>query len=126
MQLREESIGTQRFLGLGVFLEMMTKGDICIPIDELDCSLHIDLIELFILLFFKYSVTSQLIFTSHNVALLNKKNIIRRDAVWITDRLLDGSTQLSRVDEYPVRKEHAIDKLFMKGQIGGKPDIGVI
>lgn len=126
LNLHDESIGTQRFLGLSVFLEMVSKQDACIAIDEIDSSLHLDLIEFFILLFFKYSKHSQLLFTSHNVALLNKKNLIRRDTVWITDRSSDGSTELTNVMDYPVRKEHAIDKLFMKGQIGGKPDISVI
>ncbi len=126
LNLRDESIGTQRFLGLSVLLEMVSRQDTCISIDEIDSSLHLDLIEFYILLFFKYSKVSQLLFTSHNVALLNKKNLFRRDTVWITDRLPDGSTVLTNVMDYPVRKEHAIDKLFMKGQIGGKPDIGVI
>ncbi|HHV36740.1 MAG TPA: AAA family ATPase [Candidatus Cloacimonetes bacterium] len=126
LKFRDESMGTQRFLGFSILLEMISKRDTCLPIDEIDSSLHLDLIEFFILLFFKYSKHSQLLFTSHNVALLNKKYLLRRDTVWITDRLPDGSTELTNVMDYPVRKEHAIDKLFMKGQIGGKPDIGVI
>lgn len=126
LNLLDESMGTQRFFGLTALLEMMTKRNICLSIDELDCSLHIDLVEFFLRLFFKYSKESQLIFSSHNVALLNNRRLNRRDAIWITDRLPDGSTELTSVAAYPVRKEHAIDKLFRKGQIGGKPDIDMV
>ncbi|MDD3534970.1 MAG: ATP-binding protein [Candidatus Cloacimonetes bacterium] len=122
----DESMGTQRFFALSIQLQATLKMNTIISIDEIDNSLHIDLLELFILLFFKHSKESQLIFTSHNVTLLNQKHLLRRDTVFITDRLPDGSTELTNVSDYPVRKEHALDKLFMKGQIGGKPDVGVV
>lgn len=126
LQFFDESIGTQRFFVLSVLLHSVAYWNTVIPIDEIESSLHVDLLELFILLFFKYSKESQLIFTSHNVTLLNQKHLLRRDTVFITDRLPDGSTELTNVSDYPVRKEHALDKLFMKGQIGGKPDVGVV
>lgn len=126
LNIFDESIGTQRFFALSILLQSVIDNNTVVSIDEIDSSLHIELLELYILLFFKYSKESQLIFTSHNVTVLNQKHLLRRDTVFITDRLPDGSTELTNVSDYPVRKEHALDKLFMKGQIGGKPDVGVV
>jgi len=125
LSYNDESMGTQRYFGIiSLLLELLASK--IILIDEIESSLHNDLLIHFISSFLKNSAGGQLIFTSHNTALLNEKEIIRRDCVWITDRKEDGSTELTRVSAYPVRKEHALDSLFKKGLIGGKPNLGPI
>jgi AAA15 family ATPase/GTPase len=124
LDMEEESMGTQRFYGLGAILLSLIHGGVTMPIDEIESSLHNDLLFHFIAMFLRNSKQGQLLFTSHNTALLNEKEIIRRDCVWITDRKADGSTELTSVSDYSVRKEHAIDSLFKKGLIGGKPNLG--
>lgn len=127
LKLEEESAGTKRFLELCGFLCLMQQGHSkIIPIDEIEQSMHEDLIKHFIATYLTYAKNSQLIFTSHNSSILDMKDIIRRDSIWITDRLEDGGTELSRLTEYPVKKEHSIANLYKKGLIGGKPDIGSI
>jgi hypothetical protein len=86
--------------------------------------LHIDLIIHFITTFFRKESRGQLIFTSQNTALLKEKDILRRDAIWITERNDDGSTSLTSVAEYPVRKEHSRESIYRKGLIGGLPNLG--
>lgn len=124
LDMSEESLGTQRYYGLGAILFGLVYGGVAMPIDEIDSSLHIDLVIHFIITFLTNSKNGQLIFTSHNTAILNEREIIRRDCVWITDRKEDGSTELTPLSAYPVRKEHAIDRLFRRGLIGGKPHLG--
>ncbi len=126
LDMQEESLGTQRFYGFGALLMSLIQGKVVMPIDEIESSLHNDLLFHFVASFLKNSKQGQLIFTSHNTALLNEKEIIRRDCIWITDRNPDGSTDLSSVSDYPVRKGHAIDKLYKKGLIGSKPTLGSI
>lgn len=102
-----ESMGTQRYFGLiGILLELIYKNRI-VPIDEIESSLHIDFIIHYITTFLRNKRKGQLIFTSQNTALLKEKDILRRDAIWITERNEDGSTSLTSVSEYPVRKEHS-------------------
>lgn len=124
LDMSEESLGTQRYYGLGAILFGLVYGGVAMPIDEIDSSLHIDLVIHFLITFLSNSKNAQLIFTSHNTAILNEREIIRRDCVWITDRKEDGSTELTPLSAYPVRKEHAIDRLFRRGLIGGKPNLG--
>ncbi len=126
LDMREESLGTQRFYGFGAILMSLIQNGVTIPIDEIENSLHNDLLFHFIAMFLKNSKRGQLIFTSHNTTLMNEKELRRRDCIWITDRNSDGSTELTPVSDYPVRKEHAIDSLFKKGLIGGKPNLGSI
>ncbi len=119
-----ESTGTQRFFGLiGILFELLHKNRI-VPIDEIESSLHIDLIIYYINTFLRNKSKGQLIFTSQNTALLKEKDILRRDAIWITERNEDGSTSLTSVSEYPVRKEHSIESIYRKGLIGGLPNLG--
>jgi len=126
LDLNDESMGTKRYYGLGAIMMMLVKYSLVIPIDEIESSLHNDLLYHFIATFLKNSQQGQLIFTSHNTSLLNERDIIRKDCIWITDRKADGSTELTSVSEYPVRKEHSLASLFKKGLIGGKPRLGSI
>lgn len=119
-----ESMGTQRYFGLiGILFELIYKNRI-VPIDEIESSLHIDLIIHFITTFLRKESRGQLIFTSQNTALLKEKDILRRDAIWITEKNEDGGTSLTSVSEYPVRKEHSIESIYRKGLIGGLPNLG--
>ncbi|HLW10003.1 MAG TPA: AAA family ATPase, partial [Fermentimonas sp.] len=124
LEFENESFGTQRYFEfIGLMCELIHKNRI-VSIDEIESSMHIDLQLHFIETFLRNSRKGQLIFTSHNTALLNEREILRRDAIWITDRKPDGSTSLTSVSEYPVRKEHAIDRLYRKGYLGGIPSLG--
>lgn len=122
----DESAGTQRFFELCGFLCWLQSENKIIPIDEIERALHEDLIKHFIATFLVNSDQSQLIVTSHNSSLLNMRDIIRRDTIWITDRNPGGGTELTRLSDYQVRIEHSIGNLYRKGLIGGKPNIGTV
>lgn len=123
----DESSGTQRFFGLVALLNELIKSPVSVSIDEIDSSLHHDLVIHFLYMFLTNSKSGQLLFTTHDLSLLGEKDIARRDCIWITERKKDGSTVLSNVwDNYPVRKEHSIESLYKKGFLGGKPFLGSI
>lgn len=122
----DESSGTQRFFGFTTLLHELIKRPVTLPIDEIDCSLHHDLVKHFLYMFLSNSSSGQLLFTTHNLSLLGERELARRDCIWITERKRDGSTELSSVWDYPVRKEHSIESLYRKGFLGGKPYLGSI
>ncbi|MDZ4122440.1 MAG: AAA family ATPase, partial [Candidatus Cloacimonadaceae bacterium] len=124
IDIEYESLGTQRYFEfIGLLCDLIFK-DRVLTIDEIESSLHIDLIIHLIVTFLRNSKRGQLVFTSHNTALLNERDILRRDAIWITDRKPDGSTMLSSVSDFKIRKQHAIDRLYRKGLLGGAPNLG--
>ncbi|HOD18081.1 MAG TPA: ATP-binding protein [Candidatus Cloacimonadota bacterium] len=126
LELKEQSEGTIRFLELCGLLCWIQQNNKVIPIDEIERSMHEDLITYFIETYLSFAQASQIIFTSQNSTILDMKEIIRRDTIWITDRLENGGTELTRLTDYPVKKEHSIGNLYRKGLIGGKPDTGII
>lgn len=124
LEFSDQSYGTQRYFGFVALLNELIQKSVTLPVDEIDSSLHHDLVMHFLYMFLKNSKKGQLIFTTHNLSLLGEKDIARRDCIWITDRKPDGSTELSSVWDYPVRKEHSIESLYRKGFLGGKPFLG--
>ena len=124
LAIEEQSAGTIRYLELCGFLCWLQQTNKIIPIDEIERAMHEDLIKHFIATYLTYAKESQLIVTSHNSSILNMRDTIRRDTIWITDRLENGGTELTRLTEYPVKMEHSVGNLFRKGLIGGKPNIG--
>ncbi len=124
LDFEEESAGTRRYFEfIGLMCDLLQENSI-VPIDEIESSMHVNLQLHFIETFLRNVKGGQLLFTSHNTALLNERDILRRDAIWITERNPDGSTKLTSVSDYPVRKEHAIDRLYRKGFLGGIPNVG--
>jgi len=53
---------------------------------EIERSMHEDLIKYFLATYLSNSNESQLVFTSQNTSILNMNDLIRHDAIWITDR----------------------------------------
>jgi len=120
----DESDGTKRYLGLlGPMYNMSAKSR-CFFIDEIENSLHHELVKHLMISFLQSNEQSQLLFTTHNIALLGEKDILRQDAIWVTEKKPDGSTNLYSISEFPLRKEHSIMKLYRTGKLGGIPKIG--
>ena len=125
--LPDESAGTQRYFCLsGPMHECFTRNALLF-IDELESSLHPDLIKFMLMDFLKRSKeeekTSQLLFTTHNVSLLEEKDMLRQDVVWFTDKKDDGSTELFSLDEFDLRKTHSYYKAYRIGKLGAVPNI---
>jgi len=131
LPLYEESNGTQKYYILaGILLNALSddknKTKI-IVIDEIEKSLHPDLVEHFILNFLKICKKHnfQLIATTHNRELLMNKNLIRRsDIIWLTEKKVDGSTDLFSISDFNgVRKENSLYNFYKIGKFGAVPNL---
>ncbi|MCF7918308.1 MAG: ATP-binding protein [Candidatus Cloacimonetes bacterium] len=120
-----ESRGTWRYFGLaGPILESL-KGHKTLFIDELDSSLHPDLLNFIYSMFLVNSKGAQIIFTIHNRELLEDKELQRRDLIWFTEKQRDGSTELySIADISGIRKDQSFEKLYKTGKFGAIPNLG--
>lgn len=126
LKLSEQSQGTIRFLELCGFLCWMQKERKTVCIDEIERSMHEDLIKYFLATYLSNSNESQLVFTSQNTSILNMNDLIRHDAIWITDRKSNGGTELVRLTDYDIDDDHLIGEIYRLGLIGGSPNIGGI
>lgn len=127
-ELSEESEGTQRFIDLlPAFYEMVRPGRPKVfVIDELDRSLHAQwgkhLVQSYLRAMHPQA-RSQLIFTTHDLALLDQ-DLLRRDEVWFMDKDKRGASQLKRLSTFPVRYDRDIQRSYLEGVFGGVPTFG--
>lgn len=128
LPFNEESIGTQRYYGFASLLYMLINEEsIVIPIDELESSLHPDLLTHFLLSFIVNSKQSQLIATTHYRELLNNRDLFRNDAIWFTDKSETSATELYSLADFDssiIRNTNNILNAYKAGKLGGIPNLG--
>ncbi len=121
-----ESAGTKRYYELGGILSFILERNSVLPIDELESSLHSDLIKHFLLTFLVNARASQIIATTHHRELLMEKNILRNDAIWFTERKEDGSTDLYSLADFKssiIRNTNSIYNAYKVGKLGAVPNL---
>lgn len=126
LSLLEESVGTQTLFVLGAkVIESLENGSVLV-VDELDTSLHSFITKMIVMLFQDKNINSrnaQLIFTTHDISLLDK-DLIRKDQVWITEKNEKGETDLYSLQDFEnLREDTSFDKWYLSGKFGGVPQI---
>ncbi len=132
-ELSENSDGTRRCLHLfPAFNDLVAPGsDCCYVIDELDRSLHTNLVKQLLASYLETrnpDTRSQLVLTNHDIEQMDQ-DVLRRDEIWIAERdpSLDA-TRLSSLDEFilkgeKIRRDRILPKLYLEGRVGGVPNI---
>lgn len=125
INLRNESDGTQKlFEFAGLIMKVLHNGDILV-IDELNKSLHPDLVRFLVKLFNSplNKKNAQLIFTTHETSVL-RKDLLRRDQIWFCEKNRDKSTQLYPLTDFkPHINREDIEEYYLHGRYGAKPMI---
>ena len=121
----EESDGTNRIIDFIPLLMDLLLGENVFVIDEMERSLHPNLIYDLLDLFLERSknINSQIILASHESSLLTQK-LLRKDEIWFVVKDKDGSSTLHSLEEYNVRFDKKIRKDYLLGRFKGIPKIG--
>lgn len=125
LPFEEESEGTKRYYGLAGVILNLCKNSSFIAIDELESSLHPDLFKAFVLTYLMNSKKSQLFFTTHNREFLQDKQLLRKDALWIANKMDDASTEIysfADFDSSVLRDTTSWYNAFTVGKLGGVPN----
>ena len=119
--LHQESTGTLRFLAyIQNAIEMISKGGVFI-VDEMSARLHPLLTKLIVDIFCSSQNTkAQLIFTTHDISLLNNKQF-RRDEVVFIDKNERGESSLYALSDLKVREDATFNKDYLQGKYGAIP-----
>jgi hypothetical protein len=120
-----ESNGTIRFYGLGGILNKLLSPKTFLCIDEIENSLHFDLVAHFVKTFLMNSNNSQLLFSTHDINLLNE-DFLRRDTVWFTDKNEFGASELYSLLDFKLHKNLSAYNAYKVGKLGAKPRLGEI
>jgi len=126
-EINQESDGTRRAIDLlPAFLDLTGGSDRVYAIDELDRSLHTLLLQSLLHSYLESvdeNSRSQLLFTTHDVLLMDQK-IFRRDEMWVTERDPTGCGSLIAFSDYKdIRLDKDIRKSYLQGRMGGIPKI---
>ena len=119
-----ESRGTMRFMGMTTILKRLLFDSHFIAIDELETSIHYELLSYLIRVFIANSEnTSQLLFTTHDINLLNE-DFVRRDTVWFTDKNSEGETKIERLSSMGLHKTLSPYNAYKQGKLVDLPFLG--
>jgi len=127
MPLERESSGTQRYFALGGPLYDLIKSEQLLCIDELETSLHPDLMKYFLQVFLINAGDSQLLITTHNQSLMENQDFLRRDALWFCEKGRDGEVNFYSAADFDtsvLRKDASLINAYRAGRLGAKPNLG--
>ena len=121
----EESDGTRALIGFWLPWSLMTEGAELSPfrvcaVDELDSSLHPQIVARLIDMHQKSEAAGQLIFTTHDTHLMDTK-LLRRDQIWLTERDANGATQLRSLHDFVGRESEDVEKRYYEGRYRSLP-----
>ena len=116
-----ESRGTKRYMGLATVLyDLLVRGAI-LPVDEIETSIHYELLSYFIKVFLVNSKRgAQLIIATHDINLLDE-DYIRRDVIWFTDKNDAGETQLVRLSALGLHKTLSVYNAYRQEKLVDLP-----
>ena len=123
--LKDESDGTRRIMDLIPLIIDFFKGDNVFIVDEMERSLHPNLIyDLFDFFLSKCeNISSQFIVASHESTLLTQK-LLRKDEIWFTVKDKQGVSHLHSLEDYNIRFDKEVRRDYLLGRYKGVPKLG--
>lgn len=126
LRLDEESAGTLAWLSIAPNLIQSLRTGSVLVADELDSSLHQNLVEMIIKSFTDPSINqhgAQLILTSHNTNIIQQLRdlSLTTDTIWFIDKNIQGESSLFSLADFPNRAEANYERRYLAGIYGALP-----
>ncbi len=125
MRVTDQSTGTCRLLTLLPAIYDAINRECVVLIDEIDNGIHPMLIRKLIEYFGKRGLKGQLIYTTHETALLDQQNLLRADEVWLTEKV-QGCTKMYSLNMFKIHKTISIQNGYLEGRYGAIPFLNSI
>ena len=123
-ELEEESEGTKNLIGFWLPWTLLMgteyRAQTVMGIDEINNSLHPNIVIALLHQHMQRTDISQLIFTTHDTHLMDAK-LLRRDQFWLTERDANGATQLRSIHDFVGRESEDIEKRYYEGRYRALP-----
>ena len=120
LSLYNESEGTIKSIMLFIYSRAAIINNKSLFVDELNIKLHPLLLKFIIDLFNQEDTMAQLIYTTHDTTLMDKK-FFRRDQIWFVQKDRYGYSELSALSDFKVRSDASFEKDYLAGVYGGIP-----
>ncbi|MCM1112998.1 MAG: ATP-binding protein [Muribaculum sp.] len=115
-----ESEGTIKSIMLYIYARIAVLSNRSLFVDELNIKLHPLLLKFIIDLFYENDSSAQLIYTTHDTTLMDKK-FFRRDQIWFVQKDDFGYSELVALSDFKVRSDASFEKDYLAGVYGGIP-----
>lgn len=126
LPFREESFGTRALFIIGCHILQALQSGSPFFIDEMDSGLHSYVTQLIVDIFRNERINkknAQLIFTTHDVNLLDQ-NTIRKDQVWFTEKDEYDISEIFTLSDFDdVREDTLFAKWYLNNKFGGVPSL---
>lgn len=123
LSLYAESEGTVKSIGIFIYARIAVSDNKSMFVDELNVRLHPLLLKFIIDLFYEEGSAAQLIYTTHDTTLMDKK-FFRRDQIWFVQKDAFGYSGLMALSDFKVRADASFEKDYLAGVYGGIPMLG--
>ncbi len=128
LSLSDESDGTRKFMAFAPAIEQVLKKGGTLLVDEIERGMHPLMVELILSKFQSCSSNSnhaQIIFTTHDVELLNM-NMLRKDQLYFADKSRkDGTSSLYSISDFSTPTNENVRKGYLLGKYGAIPDLPI-
>lgn len=125
-----DSTGTKKIAALASYVVSALKKGLILVVDELDSSIHFKLTRSIVSMFNnELNDKAQLIFTAHDVSLMDCKKLFRKEQIWFVHKDEDGVYLYSLADftaKDGVRDTTNIIEKYNRGVLGAIPDPDMI
>ncbi|WP_286204824.1 AAA family ATPase [Corynebacterium afermentans] len=130
MKLVEESDGTLTWLSIAPLLLDALRGGGVVVADELDSSLHQQLLEMVVSLFSNPEFNplgAQIIFSSHDTNLLEHINELnlRPSSFWFVEKDRDGGSEIEGLASFDNHRNANYERRYLSGRYGGLPRLSL-
>lgn len=121
IDLFDESEGTLKCMAIFMTAKLAINQGQLLFIDELNAKLHPLLLKYIVDLFNSSdNATGQLLYTSHDTTLLDRR-YFRRDQIWFVEKDKFGVSSLYALSDFKIRTDASFEKDYLGGVYGGIP-----
>ena len=128
LALSDESDGTRRLMSLAPAIENALRKGGLLLVDELEREMHPTLVEYLVAKFQSRASNpkgAQLIFTTHNMELLDLR-LLRKDQIYLVEKSReDGVSELYSISDFHTRTTDNIRKAYLAGRFGAVPELDI-
>jgi len=123
---QEESDGTKNLVGFWfawfLYKKLYPDTQGVLLVDELDSSLHPQIVTKIVSDHIQSPQRRQLIFTTHNTHLMSTDQM-RRDQFWIIEKDKNGATQIRSIDDFEGDEKERLEDRYFEGRYRGLPSV---
>jgi AAA15 family ATPase/GTPase len=122
MKITAQSDGTVRLLTLiPAIYEAIYKQKV-VFVDEIDNSIHPNLMFSLLQFYGAQLSKGQLIFTTHTTKLINQQELLRPDEIWLSEKE-NGNSRMYSINEFKIHNTINLENGYLDGRYGAVPQL---